>query len=267
MHEWYMGHYASPYPTPREFELMAAQGNINVNQVKQWFVNIRRRTKNEFRRKRGSVSQAANEHEQAVLSPELNSVLDPLVQRLDTTQNDRKRPFTPNPFPVFASAYLPAKGSPAFGTAASGYSSASAGCSDNYPSYSKSLVNAPLALSTSPAPSYYSPSSVYSYSSSSASSSSLSYQESPSYCSSSPQFYNQPAYHYPSLSCSPVTPATGYYQTSFQQPAAGYFPASVASACQLDQEESSTDNYTFPSPPSSSSSYYCSGPATTSSFY
>ncbi len=50
MTEWYDRNYTNPYPSYREFELMASQGGITTNQVKQWFVNTRRRTKNEFRR-------------------------------------------------------------------------------------------------------------------------------------------------------------------------------------------------------------------------
>lgn len=52
MTTWYDKHYTNPYPTYRDCEIMASSGQITVNQVKQWFVNIRRRTGNQFRRKR-----------------------------------------------------------------------------------------------------------------------------------------------------------------------------------------------------------------------
>lgn len=57
MTEWYDKHYEHPYPTYREFELLAERGLITVNQVKQWFVNVRRRTQNAFRKKRDSDKQ------------------------------------------------------------------------------------------------------------------------------------------------------------------------------------------------------------------
>ena len=52
MTQWYAKHYSNPYPSFRDCELMANQGQITLNQVKQWFVNVRRRTQNEFRKKR-----------------------------------------------------------------------------------------------------------------------------------------------------------------------------------------------------------------------
>ncbi len=52
MNNWYEKNYTNPYPNYREFEMLATMGQITINQVKQWFVNVRRRTKNEFRRKR-----------------------------------------------------------------------------------------------------------------------------------------------------------------------------------------------------------------------
>ena len=57
MTEWYDKHYEHPYPSYREFELLAERGLITVNQVKQWFVNVRRRTQNAFRKKRDSDKQ------------------------------------------------------------------------------------------------------------------------------------------------------------------------------------------------------------------
>lgn len=52
MTEWYDRHYANPYPTYRDCEMLATKGNISINQVKQWFVNVRRRTQNQFRKTR-----------------------------------------------------------------------------------------------------------------------------------------------------------------------------------------------------------------------
>jgi hypothetical protein len=52
MKRWYDEHYSNPYPTYRDCEMLAEAGNITVNQVKQWFVNVRRRSHNEFRRRR-----------------------------------------------------------------------------------------------------------------------------------------------------------------------------------------------------------------------
>lgn len=52
MTEWYDKNYTSPYPTFRDCEQMANDGCITISQVKQWFVNVRRRTQNKFRIKR-----------------------------------------------------------------------------------------------------------------------------------------------------------------------------------------------------------------------
>ena len=49
---WYERNYTNPYPEYRDLELMAKSGSITIPQVKQWFVNIRRRTANEFRKTR-----------------------------------------------------------------------------------------------------------------------------------------------------------------------------------------------------------------------
>jgi hypothetical protein len=46
---WYDENYNSPYPSFRECEQMAIDGGISINQVKQWFVNVRRRTQNKNR--------------------------------------------------------------------------------------------------------------------------------------------------------------------------------------------------------------------------
>lgn len=52
MTEWYDRHYSNPYPTYRDCEQLAQRSSITINQVKQWFVNVRRRTQNEFRKTR-----------------------------------------------------------------------------------------------------------------------------------------------------------------------------------------------------------------------
>ena len=49
MTQWYDKNYNSPYPSFRECEQMANDGGISINQVKQWFVNVRRRTQNKNR--------------------------------------------------------------------------------------------------------------------------------------------------------------------------------------------------------------------------
>ena len=58
MTKWYDQNYASPYPTYRDIEHMANTGCISIAQVKQWFVNVRRRTQNKYRntRERRTVS-------------------------------------------------------------------------------------------------------------------------------------------------------------------------------------------------------------------
>jgi hypothetical protein len=56
---WYDRNYSHPYPQYRELEQMAHAGSITINQVKQWFVNIRRRTENQYRKKREIYSRNA----------------------------------------------------------------------------------------------------------------------------------------------------------------------------------------------------------------
>jgi hypothetical protein len=64
MTKWYDEHYTNPYPTYRDCEMLAEAGMVSINQVKQWFVNIRRRTQNEFRRKRTArTGKLRNENE------------------------------------------------------------------------------------------------------------------------------------------------------------------------------------------------------------
>ena len=57
MTDWYDRHYSNPYPTFRDCEMLANSGCITINQVKQWFVNVRRRTQNQFRRKRDNTQK------------------------------------------------------------------------------------------------------------------------------------------------------------------------------------------------------------------
>ena len=57
MTKWYEKHYSNPYPDFKKCEELAAKGKVNVNQVKQWFVNVRRRTHNQFRRRRATVQK------------------------------------------------------------------------------------------------------------------------------------------------------------------------------------------------------------------
>jgi len=64
MNSWYEKHYSNPYPTYREFEMLANMAGITVNQVKQWLVNVRRRTKNEFRRTRQPYKSSTNNRDQ-----------------------------------------------------------------------------------------------------------------------------------------------------------------------------------------------------------
>ena len=77
MTNWYDKHYTNPYPTFRDCEIMAGAGNITVNQVKQWFVNIRRRTGNQFRRKRNpyDIKQKNKECDSNDLIKDLENVI------------------------------------------------------------------------------------------------------------------------------------------------------------------------------------------------
>ena len=57
MTQWYEKNYTSPYPSYRDCEQMASSGAISIAQVKQWFVNIRRRTQNKFRNKQERLTK------------------------------------------------------------------------------------------------------------------------------------------------------------------------------------------------------------------
>lgn len=56
MTQWYDRNYSNPYPTFRDCEVLAQNGGITIEQVKQWFVNVRRRTQNQFRKQRTSYN-------------------------------------------------------------------------------------------------------------------------------------------------------------------------------------------------------------------
>lgn len=98
MTEWYDKNYYSPYPSFRECEQMAIDGGISINQVKQWFVNVRRRTQNKNRITRDNrttddykinsflsnnfyLDASANQTNET-LNQNLNQ---PIKQQLDTT--------------------------------------------------------------------------------------------------------------------------------------------------------------------------------------
>ena len=57
---WYDAHYTNPYPTFKDCEDLAEAGKVSINQVKQWFVNVRRRTQNQFRKRRSNVTKKSN---------------------------------------------------------------------------------------------------------------------------------------------------------------------------------------------------------------
>ena len=57
---WYDAHYTNPYPTFKDCEDLADAGKVSINQVKQWFVNVRRRTQNQFRKRRSNVTKRSN---------------------------------------------------------------------------------------------------------------------------------------------------------------------------------------------------------------
>ena len=63
MTQWYEANYSNPYPTFQQCEYMANHGQITISQVKQWFVNVRRRTQNQFRKKRTAYKKINNSDE------------------------------------------------------------------------------------------------------------------------------------------------------------------------------------------------------------
>ena len=56
MTEWYDQHYTNPYPSFKDCEDLASAGKVSINQVKQWFVNVRRRTQNKYRKRRTNTT-------------------------------------------------------------------------------------------------------------------------------------------------------------------------------------------------------------------
>jgi hypothetical protein len=61
MTKWYEEHYTNPYPMLKECEELAELGNVTVSQVKQWFVNVRRRTHNQYRKRRATNDRSNKE--------------------------------------------------------------------------------------------------------------------------------------------------------------------------------------------------------------
>lgn len=84
MHNWYLNNYSNPYPSFRDCEHLAQCGNITVNQVKQWFVNIRRRTHNEFRKRRALKS---NNKENQNVSIEYDPIINNKTDQLTSNNN------------------------------------------------------------------------------------------------------------------------------------------------------------------------------------
>jgi hypothetical protein len=86
MTAWYDKHYANPYPTYREFEQLAIAGSITINQVKQWFVNVRRRTHNQFRKKRDAVKKRLVTNESNDSSCSFQSEMNEIFASIENTQ-------------------------------------------------------------------------------------------------------------------------------------------------------------------------------------
>jgi hypothetical protein len=84
MTSWYDLHYSNPYPTFRECEQLAQTGGITTNQVKQWFVNVRRRTHNQFRKRRETKQQ---KHQQSIDIDEITSSV-VINTQFTTNEND-----------------------------------------------------------------------------------------------------------------------------------------------------------------------------------
>ena len=61
MTRWYEQHYTNPYPMLKECEELAELGKVTVSQVKQWFVNVRRRTHNQYRKRRATNDKTIKE--------------------------------------------------------------------------------------------------------------------------------------------------------------------------------------------------------------
>lgn len=104
---WYDKHYVDPYPSFRDCEIMANNGGISVNQVKQWFVNIRRRTQNQFRRSNVRSKQKRREEENIDYEEEnvkrvKNETINPYIQRSYNFNMYREQPSN---FTAYANHY------------------------------------------------------------------------------------------------------------------------------------------------------------------
>jgi len=112
MTQWYDKNYNSPYPSFRECEQMAIDGCISINQVKQWFVNVRRRTQNKNRITRTTGRQVNH----LIKSENLNFYQDISPTHNSRHSNEYKNqeanssfyPSSPNFYPTFQpSEYQP----------------------------------------------------------------------------------------------------------------------------------------------------------------
>jgi hypothetical protein len=96
MTKWYEDHYTNPYPTYRECEILAEAGMVSINQVKQWFVNVRRRSQNEFRRKRAAKTSRSTKRDcdsSSKSSSDDSSILNEiniLSEQLNAIQNENR---------------------------------------------------------------------------------------------------------------------------------------------------------------------------------
>ena len=73
MTKWYDSHYTNPYPSFKDCEDLASAGKVSINQVKQWFVNIRRRTHNQFRKRRSNNTRKVSSQEDILKTLPLSS--------------------------------------------------------------------------------------------------------------------------------------------------------------------------------------------------
>ena len=135
----YKRNYQNPYPTYREIELMAQRGSISITQVKQWFVNIRRRTGNQFRKKRDTrvVETLTNDESTDVDNQSINTTaFSPNVSSYDinqSTSTPASRPiYYPNSYPYYYNNY---PYSPTVASPSSYYPNSSPTVNSFYPYY------------------------------------------------------------------------------------------------------------------------------------
>ncbi len=99
MTQWYDRNYSNPYPTFRDCEILASNGNITIEQVKQWFVNVRRRTQNQFRKQRTSYNykRKSTESDENEENLEPGEIRKPKAtkQKIDTKQDLSSIPNSP----------------------------------------------------------------------------------------------------------------------------------------------------------------------------